>query len=148
MKQICGNGFAMIGDAQRFVDPIFSSGVSIALNSARLATRDILESLNNGGTFTREDFRTFETTVRRGTRNWYEFISLYYRLNVLFTHFVADSKYRLGVLQLLQGDVYDEERPPVLAQMREMVTEVASDERHPWHGLLGELDAPAVKPAY
>jgi len=148
MKSICGDGFAMIGDAARFVDPIFSSGVSIALNSARLATSDILDSLNNGGTFSGEDFKTFETTVRRGTRNWYEFISLYYRLNVVFTYFVADPKYRLGVLQLLQGDVYDEERPPVLNKMRELVTEVERNEKHPWHNLLGDLMAPAVKPAY
>ena len=42
MKQICGDRFVMIGDAARFVDPIFSSGVSVALNSARLASRDII----------------------------------------------------------------------------------------------------------
>ena len=31
MKEICGDRFALIGDAARFVDPIFSSGVSVAL---------------------------------------------------------------------------------------------------------------------
>ena len=44
MKQICGDRFVMIGDAARFVDPIFSTGVSIALNSARFASRDIIEA--------------------------------------------------------------------------------------------------------
>src|SRR5690606_1103079 len=36
MRQFCGDNFVLIGDAARFVDPIFSSGVSVALNSARL----------------------------------------------------------------------------------------------------------------
>ena len=39
MKQICGDNLIIIGDAARFVDPIFSSGVSVALNSARIAAR-------------------------------------------------------------------------------------------------------------
>jgi FADH2 O2-dependent halogenase len=35
LDKFCGNGFLMIGDAARFVDPIFSSGVSVAMYSAR-----------------------------------------------------------------------------------------------------------------
>src|SRR5581483_4732364 len=35
MRQVCGDRWLMVGDAARFVDPIFSTGVSIALNAAR-----------------------------------------------------------------------------------------------------------------
>jgi 1H-pyrrole-2-carbonyl-[peptidyl-carrier protein] chlorinase len=42
MKQLAGDRFMLVGDAGRFVDPIFSTGVSIALNSARFAHKDIL----------------------------------------------------------------------------------------------------------
>lgn len=150
MKQVCGDGFVLIGDAARFVDPIFSSGVSVALNSARLASQDIIrafeqKSLKNG-VFTRENFRVYETTLWRGTKNWYEFISLYYRLNILFTMFIRDPRYRLDVLKLLQGDVYDENEPPVLQKMRKIVTAVEQDPRHKWHKLLGDLTANAFNP--
>src|SRR5262249_40124728 len=138
MQQICGDRFVMIGDAARFVDPIFSTGVSIALNSARFASRDIIKACQTGD-FRKQSFATFETTIRRGVKNWYNFISLYYRLNVLFTAFIIDKRYRLDVLKLLQGDVYDEDEPAVLAKMREIVTEVENNERHPWHNLLGEM---------
>ena len=84
MKQIAGDGFVLIGDAGRFVDPIFSTGVSIALNSSRFASRDVIRALETGD-FGREAFGEFETTIRRGTKNWYEFITVYYRLNILFT---------------------------------------------------------------
>jgi 2-polyprenyl-6-methoxyphenol hydroxylase-like FAD-dependent oxidoreductase len=102
MKQICGDQYVLVGDAARFVDPIFSSGVSIALNSAKLASQDIIKAANGGG-FQKAAFDDFEAMMRRGMRNWYEFISLYYRLNVLFTFFLQDRHYRLDVLKLLQA---------------------------------------------
>jgi FADH2 O2-dependent halogenase len=95
------------------------------------------------GDFSREAFATFETTLKRGTRNWYRFISVYYRLNVLFTAFILDPRYRLGVLKLLQGDVYDEDEPAVLIEMRNFVSKVESNPKHVWHGLLGDLTANA-----
>lgn len=145
MKQIAGDGYVLVGDAARFVDPIFSSGVSIALNSAKLASQDIIKAANNGG-FHKSSFNDFESLMRRGTRNWYEFISLYYRLNVLFTFFVEDKRYRLDVLKLLQGDMYDEDRPPVLMEMARIVADVERRPNHPWHKLLGELTCDAYRP--
>lgn len=140
--QLAGDRLVLVGDAGRFVDPIFSTGVSIALNSSRLAAPDILRALESGD-FSREAFATFETTLKRGTRNWYRFISVYYRLNVLFTAFILDPRYRLGVLKLLQGDVYDEDEPAVLIEMRNFVSKVESNPKHVWHGLLGDLTANA-----
>src|SRR5579863_301209 len=146
MKQICGDGYVLVGDAARFVDPIFSSGVSIALNSAKLATQDIVAAANNGG-FHKMAFNNFEAMMRRGTRNWHEFIALYYRLNVLFTFFIQDRRYRLDVLKLLQGDMYDEERPKVLAEMARVVNDVEKRPNHPWHKLLNDLTCDAFRPA-
>ena len=58
MKQIAGDRFVMIGDAARFVDPIFSTGVSIALNSARFASKDIVKAVETGD-FSRNSFANF-----------------------------------------------------------------------------------------
>src|SRR5207249_4326187 len=145
MKQLTADRLVLVGDAGRFVDPIFSTGVSIALNSSRFAHRDILSALERND-FSRTSFKTFEDTLTRGTKNWYDFISVYYRLNVLFTYFITDKRYRLDVLKLLQGDVYDEAQPPVLEKMRSMVSEVERNPKHPWHQLLGDLTANAFSP--
>jgi FADH2 O2-dependent halogenase len=147
MKEICGDRFVLVGDAARFVDPIFSTGVSIALNSARFATKNIVHAAERGD-FRKESFRAFEETLRRGTKNWYEFITLYYRLNVLFTAFVQDRRYRLDVLKLLQGDVYDVEQPEVLTLMKQIVSEVEQNEDHIWHDYMGDLTASAFRPAF
>jgi FADH2 O2-dependent halogenase len=146
MSQIVGDRFVLLGDAGRFVDPIFSTGVSIALNSSRFAHKDILSALERND-FSRASFKTFEDTITRGTKNWYDFISVYYRLNVLFTYFISDKRYRLDVLKLLQGDVYDEVAPPVLDKMREMVSQVERNEGHPWHQLLNDLTVDAFRPS-
>ena len=146
-KEIVGDRFVLIGDASRFVDPIFSTGVSIALNSSRFASRDIIAACA-ADDFGKERFSTYETTIRRGTNNWYNFITVYYRLNVLFTKFINDPKYRLDVLKLLQGDVYDEKPPEVLEKMREIVTGVENNPRHLLHGLLGDLTNDAFRPQF
>jgi flavin-dependent dehydrogenase len=147
MKNIVGDRFCLIGDAARFVDPIFSTGVSIALNSARFAHRDVLKALETND-FSRETFHTYETTIRRGTKNWYDFITVYYRLNVLFTWFIRSKEHRLDVLKLLQGDVYDEEQPAVLDKMRQKVAEVEQNPNHPWHKMLGDLTANNFRPEF
>lgn len=146
MKQVSGDRWLMIGDAGRFVDPIFSTGVSIALNSSRFAHKNVLAALEKGD-YSRQSFSEFETKIRLGTKNWYEFISVYYRLNVLFTYFVGDPRYRLDVLKLLQGDVYDDAAPPVLEKMKKMVSEVEQNPKHPWHKMLGDMTVDAFKQA-
>lgn len=146
VRQVCGDRYALIGDAARFVDPIFSSGVSVALNSARLACKDIIAAAE-ADDFSRARFATYERTHRNGVRNWYEFISVYYRLNILFTTFVQDPRYRLEVVRLLQGDLYDETEPEVLRVMRETVTAVEDDPSHLWHPYLGTLRATSMAPA-
>ncbi len=147
MQQIVGDRWLMVGDAGRFVDPIFSTGVSIALNSSRFAHTDILGALETGN-FTKAAYETYESTIRRGTKNWYDFIQVYYRLNVLFTYFITDKRYRLDVRKLLQGDVYDADEPKVLVKMRQMVSMVEETPSHPWHKLLNDLTHDAFRPAF
>ncbi|MEV4497594.1 NAD(P)/FAD-dependent oxidoreductase [Micromonospora arborensis] len=147
MKEICGDNFVLIGDAARFVDPIFSSGVSVALNSARIASTDIIAAAEKGD-FGKPAFATYEEKLRRGVHNWYEFISIYYRLNILFTAFVQDPRYRLDVLKMLQGDVYDDAEPAALAAMRKVTWAVENDPDHLWHRHLGSLRAPASAPLF
>ncbi len=147
MSQFAGDRYVLLGDAARFVDPIFSSGVSIAMNSARLASKDAIDGLARGE-LGRGAFARFESTQRRGVKNWYDFICCYYRLNVLFTYFVAHPRHRLDVLKLLQGDVYDEEAPAVLERMREKVREVEGNPSHMWYPLLSELTAGVLSAAH
>lgn len=143
MEAFAGDGWALIGDAARFTDPIFSSGVSVALNSARFLFLEIVEKLRteaDKSPFTRADLEGYEQIIKRGVKNWYAFISLYYRLNVVFTKFVNSPKYRLDILKLLSGDVYEEDTPAVLEEMKLFVEQVEQNPNHILHGLLREVN--------
>lgn len=129
MDQITGDGFLLVGDAARFVDPIFSSGVSIALYSAKFASEQICHAIDTGD-FSKAAFKPFEDRLFSGVKIWYEFIRLYYKLIHLFTHFIQSKDYRLQVLQLLQGEVFNREEVPVLDAMRRYIKSVEESENH------------------
>ena len=46
VKQLYGDGFALLGNAGEFLDPVFSSGVTIALKSASLAAAAVDKQLS------------------------------------------------------------------------------------------------------
>jgi 1H-pyrrole-2-carbonyl-[peptidyl-carrier protein] chlorinase len=147
MQQVCGDRHVQIGDAARFVDPIFSSGVSIALNSARFAAADIIAA-HASGDFSKQAFSEFETRTRCGMNNWYRFISAYYTLGIFYAELAQDPQHRYGLIKLLQGDLYDEEDPAILRYWEELIREVNGNPDHLWHKDLGTLAVPSAKPVF
>jgi 1H-pyrrole-2-carbonyl-[peptidyl-carrier protein] chlorinase len=129
LSKFVGNSYLCIGDAARFVDPIFSSGVSVALYSAKYASERIVKAFETGD-FSEEMLAPYETKVRGGVGIWYEFIRLYYKLLPLFTHFIQSKTHRIEVLRLLQGEVYDRGQVPVLDAMRAYIEKVEKSENH------------------
>ena len=49
-KQVAGDGWVLVGDAFGFLDPLYSSGVLLALKSGQLAAEAILDGLERGDT--------------------------------------------------------------------------------------------------
>jgi hypothetical protein len=49
-KQVSGDGWVLVGDAWGFLDPLYSSGVLLALKSGELAADAIVEGLAKGDT--------------------------------------------------------------------------------------------------
>jgi flavin-dependent dehydrogenase len=72
-----GDRFLCVGDAAAFVDPIFSAGVFVAMQSAELAAAAILEAFRLNR-FEAARFAGFERTVRKGLDPYFRFIRLYY----------------------------------------------------------------------
>jgi FADH2 O2-dependent halogenase len=137
LEKFCGNGFLMIGDAARFVDPIFSSGVSVAMHSARYAAEAVRGALESGD-LRAASFVPYEQKLRAGVDIWYEFIRLYYKLLPLFTLFIQ-SQYRVEVLRLLQGEVFDRQEVRVLDAMRRYIATVEKNENHLLREQLGDI---------
>ena len=129
MRKFVGNGFLMVGDAARFVDPIFSSGVSVALYSAKYASERICYAFEHDD-FSESALKPYEEKLRGGVNVWYEFIRLYYKLLPLFTYFIESKEHRIEVLRLLQGEVYDRKEVKVLEKMRKFIEVVEASDNH------------------
>jgi flavin-dependent dehydrogenase len=137
LDKFCGNGYLMVGDAARFVDPIFSSGVSVAMHSARFGAQTVISALESGD-WSEAALKPYETTLRGGVDIWYEFIRLYYKLLPLFTIFIQ-SEYRVEILRLLQGEVFERHDVRVLNVMRRYIDVVEKNEGHVFRGQLSDI---------
>ena len=137
LDKFCGNGYLMVGDAARFVDPIFSSGVSVAMHSARFGAQTVISALESGD-WSEAALKPYENTLRDGVNIWYEFIRLYYKLLPLFTIFIQ-SEYRVEILRLLQGEVFERHDIRVLDVMRRYIDVVEKNEGHVFRGQLSDI---------
>jgi flavin-dependent dehydrogenase len=120
IDRVTGKGWLLIGDALRFVDPIFSTGVDVASYCASYAFEAIDQILDGG-----DEGRLLEAYERRvtdGVGAWYDLISLFYRLQNLFTLFAVKKEYRETVVRILQGNLYI---PESLKRAREMISLMA-----------------------
>ena len=66
-----------MGDAIAFLDPIFSSGVYIATQSARAGPAEILAAFRDNRFHARR-FRAYERTIQKGMRPFQRFIQYFY----------------------------------------------------------------------
>jgi FADH2 O2-dependent halogenase len=128
IDRFSGPGWLLVGDAARFVDPIFSSGVSVAMRSGQFAFHALQQAMEEGTE--EEAFTTYNDTVDRGVQIWYEWITLYYRLQSLFTRLSSKREYIADIQQLLQGEVFDKSAVAVLDRMKDVIKAVESDESH------------------
>ncbi len=72
-----GDRFVAVGDAVTFVDPIFSTGVFVAMRSAELAATEILRAFRDNR-FEAARFARYERRVKKGVRPFLRFIRSYY----------------------------------------------------------------------
>ncbi|HYT29433.1 MAG TPA: NAD(P)/FAD-dependent oxidoreductase [Actinomycetota bacterium] len=100
-----GPGWLLIGDALRFVDPIFSTGVDIAMFSAAFAHQAIAAVLT-GDDDEERAFKGYESHVSDGIETWYRLIDLFYTHPHMLSRYAASLQHREDVIRTLQGNLY------------------------------------------
>lgn len=138
LDRVCGDGWLAIGDAARFIDPIFSSGVSVAMHTARFASECICSAVESDD-FSRATFLPYEEKQMAGAAIWDDFIRLFYRLLPSFTRLLESPEHRASMLRLIQGEVYDRSDAEALGAMRALVRSVEEADAHTLEGDLMEF---------
>jgi flavin-dependent dehydrogenase len=105
--RMSGPGYLMVGDAWAFIDPVFSSGVYLAMNSSVLGA-DVVDAVLEDPARAPALYREFERTIRRGVE---AFSWIIYRMTnpVIRKLFMAPRNFlgvQSAVVSLLAGDVF------------------------------------------
>jgi len=116
--RMMGDRFILLGDAYAFVDPVFSSGVHLALHSAILGA-EVVDSVLRKSSDVERVKQKFEQTVQHGlsTYSWFIFRFTQPAFRNLFMAPSNIFRMKEAILSILAGDIFGKTptRLPVLA---------------------------------
>lgn len=119
VKSMHGKGFALLGNAAEFLDPIFSSGITIAMRSSSMAVR-VLDRQLRGETvdWTNE----FEVPLRKGVDTFRAYVEAWYdgRFQDIMFAKTQPPAIRGMICAILAGYAWDESNPFVAEPERRL----------------------------
>jgi flavin-dependent dehydrogenase len=119
-RQTCGDGWIMLGDARAFLDPIYSSGLYLALTSAELAAECVSDALFEDDC-SGSRLGRFEPRLAAGLDAIRKLIFAFYDPQFSFRQFVRSyPDQRTALVDCLVGDVLDKDLTAFLDALARM----------------------------
>jgi len=119
VRSLWGNGYALLGNAGEFLDPVFSSGVTIAFKSASLATACVARQLDGEAV----DWETdYARPLKAGVDCFRAFVEAWYEgsFQKLIFHPDAPADIRGMISSILAGYAWDLKNPFVTDSRRRL----------------------------
>lgn len=119
VKSLWGKGFALLGNAGEFLDPVFSSGVTIAFKSASLATA-CLQRIEAGETVDWE--ADYARPLKAGVDTFRVFVESWYAggFQKIIHHENPSAEIRRMISAILAGYAWDTANPYVADAKRRL----------------------------
>lgn len=118
-KSCAGDGFILIGDAYGFLDPIYSSGVLLALKMAELAADSIHDAFNHND-FSGARLGQYQSKLDKGIESMRKLVYAFYNEGFSFAQFLQKNpEQRVNIISLLMGDVFKEGVDDIYGPMAE-----------------------------
>lgn len=137
--QVAGNGWVMVGDAFGFLDPLYSSGVLLALKSGELAADAVCEGFDKND-FSAEQLGKWGAGFNEGVDRMRRLVCEYYA-GFNFGKFVRNYPHLRGtVTDLLIGDLFTD-RVDCVWEPLETLYQEGADKPVSWN-TPGVQDAP------
>jgi len=112
VKSLYGKGYALLGNAGEFLDPVFSSGVTIAMKSASLAAAVLDRQFKQEAV----DWNTeYAMPLQRGVNTFRVFVDAWYdgRFQDVIFHQNQQPEVKAMICSILAGYAWDEANPYV-----------------------------------
>ncbi|MCQ4307340.1 tryptophan 7-halogenase [Pseudomonas stutzeri] len=119
VKSLHGPGFALLGNAAEFLDPVFSSGVTIAMRSASMAAAVLHRQLSGEAVDWEAEFAV---PLKRGVNTFRTYVEGWYDGSfqdvIYYEH--AQPEIRRMISSILAGYAWDEKNPYVAEPKRRL----------------------------
>ncbi len=121
VSTLYGDRFALLGNAGEFLDPVFSSGVTIALHSASLAAALLIRQLKGEAVNWEVDF---SEKLKFGVRTFKAFVSAWYSTELQSIIFFPKPEARIKsmICSILAGYAWDKKNPYAVNASRNLGT--------------------------
>src|SRR5438034_3315969 len=111
VRGFCGKGFICIGDAHRFIDPIFSFGLTVTMREGEFAAPLVREYLEGNRRNGENPFADHQVFCEQGIDNLEEMIDLFWEQPFAFATFVY-HRYPDQLTDAFAGRIYPTEHQP------------------------------------
>lgn len=121
-KQPAGDGWVLAGDAFGFLDPMYSTGVLLALRSGEMVADTVVEALAEGD-LSGEKLGSFAPRLLAGMSAFRKLVYAFYDKEFSFGRFLGRfPDHREEVVRILVGDVFDHDFGPFYRDLSTMIT--------------------------
>ena len=120
-ERLSGEGWVLVGDAFGFLDPIYSSGVFLALKSGEMAADAICEGLEKGD-LSAAQLGKFGAEYLHGVEAFLKLIYAFYTKGFSFATFLKKHpECKQGIIDILSGNIFKEGVHEIFGPMEEML---------------------------
>ncbi|WP_327439422.1 NAD(P)/FAD-dependent oxidoreductase [Pseudomonas donghuensis] len=119
VKTLHGPGFALLGNAAEFLDPVFSSGVTIAMRSASMAASVLHRQLQGESVDWQSEFAE---PLKRGVDTFRAYVEGWYNgsFQDVIYHPASSPEIRAMISSILAGYAWDQRNPFVAEPKRRL----------------------------
>lgn len=126
-KRAAGDGWVLVGDAYTFLDPVYSSGIFLALKSGELAADAIHDALVHDDV-TGERLGAWKEDFDRGVSLMAQLVHAFYTDGFSFGAFIREHPEHAGRLtDLLVGKIFHDDVAPIFDDMNPWVERIAAE---------------------
>ncbi len=113
-ERASGSRFACVGDSACFIDPVFSSGVSLAILRAVEVAGRLIPALEERREGESDLMAPMETRTKRAYETFASLVYRFYNTNFVDNMIFgapSEGRFRAGVISVLAGDVFRHDNP-------------------------------------
>ena len=119
-RQIAGNGWALVGDAFGFLDPVYSTGLFLALKSGEMAA-DAINDAFESDDFSADRLGQFGIEFVKGMESFRKLVYAFYTKEFSFAKFLKQfPECQQGIVDILSGNVFTKDVNQIFTPMGRM----------------------------